>query len=80
MNAETLGEVAGLLLVAVLVAVVAWLGRRQELRRAAARRAPVVPQALDAAVLPVPVDPWPHADEYEHVLLTALDITPAGVR
>ena len=56
---ESAGEVAGLLAVTALVALLAWLGRRQELRRAVARRARVVPPPLDAAVLSAPVDPWP---------------------
>lgn len=83
--AESRGEVAGLALTVLLVAAVAWLGRRQEVRlvrRARERHAEERRQRrADWLVLGPPADPWPHADEVEELLrLSVLDVTPAGVR
>ncbi|MEU0081402.1 hypothetical protein ABZY58_26170 [Micromonospora tulbaghiae] len=78
------GEVAGLALVVALVALLAWLGRRQEVRRLAERRAQAEarrrPPALDPAELPAAVDPWPHAEDHDVDRLTRSEIHPVGVR
>ncbi|MDG4756306.1 hypothetical protein [Micromonospora sp. WMMD710] len=86
-------EVGGLLVTVLLVALVAWLCRRHDVRvaqrrreeRAARRRAlrtsAVLPPVSGAwGVLPPPADPWPDTDEGDLVLLTVLDVSPAGVR
>ncbi|WP_435585788.1 hypothetical protein [Micromonospora aurantiaca (nom. illeg.)] len=68
---EAAGEVAGLVLVVVVVAVLAWYGRRQEIRRLDERRARAEarrrPPALDPDECGTPVDPWPDADEDQEV-------------
>ncbi|MEV4270584.1 MULTISPECIES: hypothetical protein [Micromonospora] len=82
---EAAGEVAGLALITAVVAVLAWYGRRQEVRRAAERRARAEarrrPPALDPAELPDAVDPWPDADDdHEMFRLNRWDVLlPAGV-
>ena len=77
---ESAGEVAGLLAVTALVALLAWLGHRQEQRRAAARAVRRIPPPLDAAVLSAPVDPWPDAVDPDELSLRDLVATWAGAR
>ncbi|SBT64255.1 hypothetical protein GA0070622_1225 [Micromonospora sediminicola] len=78
------GEVAGLVLVVALVALVAWWGRRQEVRRADERRARAEarrrPPALDPAECGLPVDPWPHAEDHDVDRLTRSEIHVAVSR
>ncbi|MEU4592585.1 hypothetical protein [Micromonospora aurantiaca (nom. illeg.)] len=70
--AASAGEVAGLALTVVLVAVVAVIGRRQEVARASARRRPAAPAPLDVAECGTPVDPWPDADDVDELSLSDL--------
>lgn len=90
---EAAPEVGGLLATVLLVALVAWLCRRHDVRVQQRRRADRVARrrALRAAVvhppvsgawgaLPPPADPWPDTDQDDLVLLTVLDVSPAGAR
>ncbi|MFI7072090.1 hypothetical protein [Micromonospora sediminicola] len=78
--AESAGEVAGLALTVVLVAVVAVIGRRQEVARAAARRRLARPAPLDVAECGTPVDPWPDAVDPDELSLDDLVAVWAGAR
>ncbi|WFE41914.1 hypothetical protein [Micromonospora sp. WMMD998] len=80
--AESAGEVAGLALTVVVVAVVAVIGRRQEVARAAARRRPARPEPapLDVAECGTAVDPWPDADDADEASLRDLVAVWAGAQ
>lgn len=86
-------EVAGLALTVLLVALVAWLCRRHEVRvvqrrredRAARRRAMraavVLPPVSGAwGALPPAVDPWPETGQHDLAVMTLLDVSPVGAR